>query len=114
MKGVIPVNEVITQATAICGLIMSVVAVIGLIVSAVRKAKAPNVLQNQRLDELEKTVKRHSELFENDLMRFERMEDGNRIMQECMLSLLTHNIDGNDIEGMKEARKNLQKYLINH
>lgn len=107
-------NEFVTQAAAICGLIMSIAAVIGLIVSAVKKAKAPNAKQNERLDELERQVKRHDELFLNDLRRFENMEAGNRIMQKCMLSLLSHGIDGNDIEGMKEARKELQAYLINH
>ena len=107
-------TDTVTQITAVASLIVSIIAIIGFIASAVKKAKAPTALQNQRIEKLEKAVERHTELLENDLMRFEHMEKGNRIMQECMLSLLTHNIDGNDIEGMKEARKNLQKYLINH
>lgn len=107
-------NEFVTQAAAICGLILSIAAVIGLIVSAVKKVGEPNNLQNKRIDKLEKEVERHSELFANDLKRFEKMDDGNRIMQKCMLSLLSHGIDGNDVEGMKAARMELQEYLINH
>lgn len=107
-------SEVVTQASAILGLVLSIVAVAGLIVTAVKKAKAPNNLQNKRLDELEERVKRHDELFLNDLRRFERMEAGNRIMQKCMLSLLSHGIDGNDVDGMKAAKGELQEYLINH
>ena len=87
---------------------------IGLIASAVRKAKAPNARQNERIAELERQVKRHDELFMNDLARFERIQAGNRIMQKCMLSLLSHGIDGNDIDGMKAARSELQEFLINH
>lgn len=113
MKGVIPVNEIAT-ITAVSSLIMSIVALIGWIVSVIRKAKAPTALQNQRLDELEKTVKRHDELFLNDLRRFESMEAGNRIMLKCMLSLLSHGIDGNDIESMQKAREELNEYLISH
>lgn len=90
------------------------VAVAGLIVTAVKRAKAPNELQNERIAELEKQVKRHDELFLNDLKRFERMEAGNRIMQRCMLALLSHSIDGNDVDGMKKARTELNEYLINH
>ena len=107
-------SEVVTQASAILGLVLSIVAVAGLIVTAVKKAKAPNMLQNERLAELEKQVKRHDELFLNDLRRFEKMEQGNRIMQKCMLSLLSHGIDGNDVESMKIAKNELQEYLINH
>lgn len=107
-------NEIITQTAAVLGLILSIAAVVGLIASWVKKAKEPNNLQNKRLDDLEERVKRHDELFLNDLKRFERMETGNRIMQKCMLSLLSHGIDGNDIDGMKVAKGELQEYLINH
>lgn len=107
-------NEIVAQTTAICSLILSSVAVIGLVISGVKKAKAPNLRQDERLDELERQVKRHDELFLNDLRRFESMEAGNRIMQKCMLSLLSHGLDGNDTEGMKKSREELQSYLINH
>ena len=107
-------NIIVSEAASICSLILSVVAVAGLIVTAVKRAKAPNILQNERLDELENKVKRHDELFLNDLRRFESMEAGNRIMQKCMLSLLSHGIDGNDIDSMKKSRAEMQEYLINH
>ena len=35
-------------------------------------------------------------------------------MQKCMLALLSHGIDGNDIEQMQQARSDLNEYLINH
>ena len=107
-------NIFVSEAASICSLILSIAAVAGLIASAVRRAKAPNARQNERLDELEKQVKRHDELFLNDLRRFESMEAGNRIMQKCMLSLLSHGIDGNDIDSMKKSRAEMQEYLINH
>lgn len=107
-------NELATQAAAICGLILSIASVVTLIITIVRKAKAPEAKQNERLDALEKAVQKHDELFRNDLARFERMESGNRIMQKCMLALLSHGIDGNDIEQMKQARSDLNEYLINH
>ena len=107
-------TEIVSQAASICSLILSSVAVVGLIITGIKKAKAPTALQNERLDDLEKAVKRHDELFLNDLRRFESMEAGNRIMQKCMLSLLSHGIDGNDIDGMRAARMELQEYLINH
>ena len=107
-------TEIVTQAAAICGLILSIAAIGGLILNAIQKAKSPNAIQNERLAKLEKAVERHEELFKNDLRRFERMEDGNRIMQKCMLALLSHNIDGDDIEEMRKARQLLQEHLINH
>lgn len=107
-------NDIFSQVAAICGLILSVASVITLVINGVKKAKTPEARQNERLDALEKAIRRHDELFRNDLNRFERMENGNRIMQRCMLALLSHGIDGNDIEQMKQARNDLNEYLINH
>ena len=107
-------DAVVTQTAAICGLILSIASVVTLIITIVRKAKAPEAKQNERLDALEKAVQEHDDLLRNDLSRFERMERGNRIMQKCMLALLSHGIDGNDIEQMQQARSDLNEYLINH
>ena len=107
-------NDYVTQAAAICGLILSLASIITLIVSVVKKAKAPSTLMNERIETLERIVQDHTELLQNDFARFEQMKSGNRIMQRCMLALLSHGIDGNDIDQMKQARNDLNEYLINH
>lgn len=106
-------NLIITQTIAICGLITGVAAVITLIIKAVVAAKRPNQLQNDRLDAIESRLKKHEELFLNDLKRFEKLEDGNRITQRAILALLAHGIDGNAINEMRKAKDELQNYLIN-
>lgn len=106
------VTIVSTQVMAITGMITGVAAVIVLIANLVKKAKSPNEVQNRRLDELEKRVTMHDEYFAKDLTRFENMERGNRVVQHAILALLAHGIDGNDIDGMKDAKKELEEYLI--
>lgn len=106
------VTIVSTQVMAITGMITGVAAVIVLIANLVKKAKSPNEVQNRRLDELEKRVTMHDEYFAKDLTRFESMERGNRVVQHAILALLAHGIDGNDIDGMKDAKKELEEYLI--
>ena len=107
-------NDLITEAAMICGAIISAAAVFNLVVTAVKKLKAPSDVQNQRLDKLEERVDKHDEFLRNDLERFKYLETGNKIMQRCMLALLKHSIDSSDIDGMKAARKDLEEYLIEH
>ena len=107
-------DAVATQILLVCSLITNVAAVVTIIVAIFKRAKRPSDLQNERLDALEKMVAKHEDYLERDLRRFEALEGGNRIMQRCMLALLSHGIDGNDIDQMKAARQDLQEYLINH
>lgn len=111
--------QAVGAIAAVCGCITAVGAVVLLIVTVVRKAKAPNDKQNERLDEhdtrieaLETIATRHDELFENDLHRFNRIEAGNRIVQRSILALLSHGLDDNDKDSLKKAKDELQNYLI--
>lgn len=103
---------VVTQVMAICGLITGVAAVVALVANLIKKAKAPNDAQNERLKALEEIAERHEKLLENDLRRFEKAEQGTRILQKAILALLSHSIDGNNSEQMLKAKNDLQDYLI--
>jgi len=67
---------------------------------------------DKRLVTVEQAVIRHTELFGKDKARFETIEEGNHVTQEALLALLSHAIDGDDDEQLRNARNNLQKYLI--
>ena len=104
--------QLFQSVLAICGAITAVAAAAAVIISLVKKAKVPNEVQNSRLDALESKMKTHDSWFSNDDKRLVNMETGNRITQKALLALLSHGIDGNDIEGMKSAKEELQHYLI--
>lgn len=106
------IDAVITQVASICSLVLSIVAVVGLIVTAVKKAKAPNIRQDERLARCEEDIKRILKRLENDKSRFDEIEESNKIIMQAILALLSHGIDGNDVEAMKRARDSLQSYLI--
>lgn len=50
--------------------------------------------------------------FDDDLKRIRSMEEGNMVMQQALLALLKHAIDGNEVESLKDASNQLTKYLI--
>ena len=111
--------EAVEKTTAVSWCITAIAAVVLLVVAIVKKAQAPNDAQNKRIDSIERDLTElrerlddHDQYFRNDLRRFERIETGNRIMQRCMLALLAHGIDGNDIDSMRKAKQDLQDYLI--
>lgn len=71
----------------------------------VKELKKPN-------DDLKKTVEKHDTLLDNDNRRLKEIEDSNKMMLQCLLVLMNHNITGNGIEKMKETRDELQEFLI--
>lgn len=112
MKGLTP--EAILAA--VLGLASAVVLLSNAaekIVKAVKAAKAPNNLQNERLDALEEWRGEVDRKLTRDNDRLSAIDNGNRVTQRALLALLDHGIDGNNITQMQHAKEELQEHLIN-
>ena len=83
------------------------------IVKAVKAAKAPNALQDERLTSLEKWREEVDRHLESGDRHFGTIDEGNRVTQLALLALLDHGIDGNNISQMQHAKEELQNHLIN-
>jgi len=100
------------QILAWCAAIMTISGAASVIANLITKALSPNKAQNARLDAIEKRLETHDTLFANDLKRFQDIDEGNKVTQTALLALLSHALDGNDVQSLKDAKKDLEKYLI--
>jgi hypothetical protein len=90
------------QIIYICGLI----AALWGLWKIVKELKKPN-------DDLKAAVSKHTKLLDNDNKRLKEYEESNRMILQCLLVIINHEITGNGIENLKRARDDLQEYLIN-
>lgn len=90
------------QIIYICGLI----AALWGLWKIVKELKKPN-------DDLKVAVSKHTKLLDNDNKRLKEYEESNRMILQCLLVIINHEITGNGIENLKHARDDLQEYLIN-
>ena len=84
------------------------------IVKAVKVAKAPETTQNKKIADLEDRVKKVEEKLENDKKQIAVIREGNHVLTKGMFALLEHGINGNNIDQMKDAKHDVEEYLINH
>lgn len=105
-------SQLVAGFLAACAGISCIGAAIGWIIKAVNRAKRPNQEQNERLDALEQKVAEFEGYLKSDKERLENIEESNRMTQRALLALLSHGIDGNNIEDMQTAQRDLQNYLI--
>ena len=84
------------------------------IIKAVKVAKAPETAQNKRLTDLEDRVKKVEDKLESDKKQIADIREGNHVLTKGMFALLEHGINGNNIDQMKDAKHDVEEYLINH
>lgn len=80
---------------------------------AIQVAKAPNARQDERLEALEHHVEEIDKFLDQDKRHLDSLDEGNRVTQRALLALLSHGIDGNNVEQMEKAKAALEEHLIN-
>jgi hypothetical protein len=95
-----------------CALVSAVAGVVKIIVALIAKAKAPNEIQDKRITTLEEEMRDVHKRREEGDTHFSVTDEGNRITQEALLALMSHAINGNDVDKLREAKSKLEAYLI--
>lgn len=108
---------------AVCGGIIALSGAGAVIMGIVNKARQPNAKQNERLDAVERDIKKINERLDLDNNRFaddadkineleHTMKQTTQLIIKSLQALTAHAIDGNNIEQLKTTEKELNKYLI--
>lgn len=64
-------------------------------------------------DDLKAKVEEHEDSLKKDHERLKRIEESDKMMLQCLLVIINHDITGNGIDNLKEVRDELQEFLIN-
>lgn len=86
--------------------ICTLVAAVWAVYKIYKEIKKPN-------DDIKETVKTHEDKIKLEEERLKEQEETNRMILQCMLDLINHEITGNGIDKLKERRDSLQEFLIN-
>lgn len=106
-------SEVFAGVVALIGLLLTVLNIIDKMSTINQRAREPEREQNERLQKLEDEVKDIKDKLNNDNERLTKHEKSEKVMMQALKALLSHSIDGNNTEEMKDAAKELDSYLIN-
>ena len=113
------ISQVWGVILSICGGIVTIAAVVSIVIRMVGFFRRPEHRQDnrldvltERLDKLEAKSELYMQYFENDKRKIELIEKGNQVTQHALLALLSNAIDGNDVDSLKSAKKNLEEFLI--
>lgn len=108
------VTLVIGGILALAGAVSTIGGAVEKIVKAVRAARAPELRQDDEIQAIKKRLDKVERKLENDKTQIADSKECNHVLTKGMLALLEHGINGNNIDQMKEARADVNTYLINH
>jgi len=118
--GALTIQEFWTILMAGCSALITLSAAAVIVINAIKKLREPENAQNREIKELKELyrsmdarLKVHEEYFNNDKKKISAIEEGNRVTQKALLALMSHAINGNDVDKLKEAENSLREYLIN-
>lgn len=104
---------------SLCAAAITIDKVLEIIHKYIKKAQEPDNAQNKRLDELDKRVStleqgqlQHTQALARDLRRFDGIDEEMRLVLVGVQSLLDAQLSGNNREGMKKSKTDINNYLL--
>ena len=67
----------------------------------------------KRLDTYEQKFQTYDKFFRDDKERLDGIDRSNKVTQKALLALLSHAINGNDMDNLQRAKDDLEDYLTN-
>lgn len=71
----------------------------------VKELRKPN-------EDLKAEVSKHTRLLDADNVRLKEVEESNKMILQCLLVIINHDVTGNGIDKLKDTRDKLEEYLI--
>ena len=105
-------QDVVNVILATCAALVTISSAIAVIMRFIARVKQPEKDQNERITKVEDDIKKIQHCLSIDNARLDNIEYGNTITQEALLALLDHALNKDDTETVKQAKKKLEKYLI--
>ena len=104
---------------SLCAAAITIDKVLEIIHKYIKKAQEPDNAQNKRLDELDKRVGtleqgqlQHTQALARDLRRFDGIDEEMRLVLVGVQNLLEAKLSGNNREGMKKSKTDINNYLL--
>ena len=95
----------------ICGGIITIISAIKEVVGAGKAINRPNEEQNKRLDSLEARCDKYDQYFSADKQRIEDLEESLSVLMQGTFALISHAVNGNDVDKLKQVQQDMLKYL---
>ena len=98
-------NELLKTVVYFAGCLTAIAVAINWIAKGVKTMSKPQADQNKQIKENAESIADHEE-------RLTAQEEQSKLIMQGVLALLSHSIDGNNIEQMKATKNDIQKFLI--
>lgn len=105
------VLPLLTVILAVCGGIITVIGAVEKIVNAGKVIHAPNAEQDRRIKALEERCDRYEQYLNSDKQRLNDLEQSLSILMQGNFALLSHAINGNDVDKLRRTQGEMLDYL---
>lgn len=104
---------------SLCAAAITIDKVLEIIHKYIKKAKAPDDVQNKRIDVIEKRLDavetvsaQHAAALRRDMTRFDGLDEEMRLVLVGVQNLLDSQLSGNNREGMQKSKSDINNYLL--
>lgn len=105
-------QDIINIVLAVAAAIITLSGAITVIVAWIKKAQEPEINQNKRIQTIESHLNEIDKKLAMDKKRLDNIEYGHEVTQEALLALLNYQLNPENKDVLKDAKRHLETYLV--
>lgn len=108
----ITAQQIVNIFLGICAGIITASGAIIAVASLIKKLRSPEKIQDERIQKIETHLSEIDKKLAMDKKRLDNIEYGHEVTQEALLALLNYQLNPENKDVLKEAKRHLETYLV--
>lgn len=104
--------DYLVNVITVCTFITATFSVLSLFSTIAQRIKEPNKTQDEKIEMLDRRITSIEEHIQDDTKQFERLVQANQVTHNALLALMSHIVNGNDVDKVKNALDEMNHYLV--
>lgn len=100
------------QLVAVAAVILAIIGAYNAIMTAIKNYRDEKTMKSRPIEEMKARLDAHDKMLARDRERLDAMQEQSVIMLRGVKAILSHEVNGNSVDKMKQSMAEIDDYLI--
>lgn len=100
------------QLVSVAAILLAIIGAYNAIMTAIKNHRDEKTTKSKPIEDIKAKLEAHDKMLARDKERLDDMEDLHTVLLRSIKSILSHEVNGNSVDKMKQSVQEIDDYLI--
>jgi hypothetical protein len=100
------------QLVSVAAILLAIIGAYNAIMTAIKNHRDEKTMKSKPIEDIKAKLEAHDKMLARDKERLDDMEELHTVLLRSIKSILSHEVNGNSVDKMKQSVQEIDDYLI--